>query len=153
MTAKKTAPKGDATLREFSGYTMKRAFHEIQGDINAELAPLGLRMLSFSALVVIVDNPGLRQSHLADALMIERPNLVIVVDELERRELISRDPAPDDRRAYALRPTDAGLTLYDQAIIAVRAHEARMTKSLSKAEHKALITALRQIETARNEET
>ena len=29
----------DVALREFVGYNMKRAFHMIQGDVNAALAP------------------------------------------------------------------------------------------------------------------
>ncbi|MCE8005427.1 MarR family transcriptional regulator [Aestuariivita sp.] len=137
----------DATLRGFSGYVMKRAFNAIQADVNASLAPLDLRMLTFSALSVIVDNPGLRQSQLADALSIERPNLVIVVDELERRDLILRNPAPGDRRAYALQATLKGMRLYTKALGAVQAHEARMTKGLSEDERQALIAMLSRIET------
>lgn len=142
----------DATLRQFSGYAMKRAFNAIQADLNAALAPHGLRMLTFSALVIVVDNPGLRQSQLADALAIERPNLVLVVDELERAGLILRNPAPGDRRAYALTPTAAGRRLYAQAIASVTAHDARMTRALSDAEREALKSALIRVESAREED-
>lgn len=136
----------DNTLREFSGYGMKRAFNAIQTDVNATLAPFDLRMVTFSALVVIVDNPGLRQSQLADLLSIERPNLVVIVDELERRELITRERATDDRRAYALQVTLAGRRLHDKALAAVRAHEARMTAGLTEAERAELIRMLGRIE-------
>jgi DNA-binding MarR family transcriptional regulator len=141
-----TEHRKDATLREFSGYAMKRAFNAIQTDVNAVLAPFDLRMVTFSALVVIVDNPGLRQSQLADLLSIERPNLVVILDELERRELISRGRAADDRRAYALQVTLAGRRLHDKALAAVRAHEARMTAGLSEAERADLVRMLRRIE-------
>ena len=40
-------------------------------------------MLTYTALVLIVDNPGLNQSRLAQVMDIERPNLVNVIDELE----------------------------------------------------------------------
>lgn len=139
-------PRKDATLRAFSGYGMKRAFNAIQADVNAALAPFDLRMVTFSALVVIVDNPGLRQTQLADLLSIERPNLVVILDELERRELISRDRAVDDRRAYALQVTLAGRRLHDKALAAVNAHEARMTAGLNPAERADLIRMLRRIE-------
>jgi DNA-binding MarR family transcriptional regulator len=142
------AKASDAVLRRFSGYVMKRAFATIQSDVNRSLEPLGLRMLSFSALAVIADNPGLRQSQLADALAIERPNLVVLVDELEKAGLITRNPAPDDRRALALEPTPAGVALCARAMEAVAAHEARMTKDISKAEREALIDALTRIERA-----
>ena len=143
-----TAPAdiSDATLRGFSGYVMKRAFNAIQADVNAALAPHDLRMLTFSALSVIVDNPGLRQSQLADALSIERPNLVIIVDELEQRDLINRNPAPGDRRAYALQATLQGVRLYQDALTSVQAHEARMTKGLSAEDRRNLIRMLTVIE-------
>lgn len=141
-----TERERDATLRAFSGYVMKRAFNAIQADVNAALAPFDLRMGTFSTLVMIVDNPGLRQSQLADVLAIEPPNLVLVIDELERRGLITRERAVDDRRAYALLVTLAGRRLHDAALAAVKAHEARMTAGLTDAERAQLIRALRRIE-------
>lgn len=137
----------DAALRTFVGYNMKRAFHTVQGDVNAALAPHGLRMLTFSALAVIVSNAGLRQSHLADALAIERPNLVLLVDELERAALITRDRAADDRRAYALNPTDKGVELYKKAFRAVQEHDLRMTSTLNTSDRAVLLRALQAIET------
>ena len=98
----------DATMRGFVGYQIKRAFNVIQDDLAKTLKPFELRMLTYTALVLIVDNPGMRQSQLADAMDIERPNLVVIIDELERRELIVRDRVPTDRRAYALKATLAG---------------------------------------------
>jgi len=83
---------------------------------------------------------------LADALSIERPNLVLVVDELEHRDLIVRHPAPGDRRAYALKATLQGLRLYDQALVSVRAHEARVTQHLSAADRESLLRMLTKIE-------
>lgn len=139
----------DFTLRGYCGYLMKRAFQTIRGDVTAALAPLDLRMVTFSALVVIRDVPGLRQSQLAEVLMIERPNLVVILDELERRDLITRDRVPEDRRAYALSVTEAGQALCAQALNAVDAHEARMMAVLTMAEREALLNALQKIEVAR----
>lgn len=136
----------DRSLRAFSGYTMKRAFNAIQADVNVTLHPFGLRMVTFSALLVVTDNPRLRQSDLAEALMIERPNLVLILDELERADLITRDRAPGDRRAYELRATLKGRRLCDKAHAAVAAHDARMTAGLSGQERQALIAALGRIE-------
>ena len=136
----------DAALRQFSGYTMKRAFHMLQTDLAATLQPFGLRMTTFSALVVICDNPGLRQSDLAQTLMIERPNLVVILDDLERLELISRDRSPHDRRAYQLRSTIAGHQVCAKARAAVAEHDQRVTAGLTSDQVDALIVALRQVE-------
>jgi len=60
-------PISDATLTDLVGYNIKRASNVIQSDLARTLKPLELRMITFTALVLIVDNPGLRQSQLADA--------------------------------------------------------------------------------------
>lgn len=133
------AQVSDATLREFAGYHMKRAFNVVQTDVNQTLKPFDLRMVTFSALTLIVDNPGLKQAQLADALAVERPNLVVIIDELERRDLIVRNRVPTDRRAYALTATLAGQRLHAQALAAVRKHEARVFGGLDDATRETLI--------------
>ncbi|GHF33507.1 MarR family winged helix-turn-helix transcriptional regulator [Seohaeicola zhoushanensis] len=142
----------DATLRGFCGYAMKRAFLGVQADLNRVLAAYGLRMMTFSALVVIVDNPGLRQAQLSDALAVERPNMVALVAELVKAGLITRNPAPDDRRAQALEPTDRGRALCAEAIAAVETHEAQLTRDLDETELRALMRALALVERAATEE-
>lgn len=135
----------DETLRRFLGYHMKRAFNVVQADLTATLKPFDLRMLTYTALVLICDNPGLSQAQLASAMDIERPNLVVIIDELERRELINRNRVPTDRRAYALIPTLAGRRLCDQAINAVEAHEAKLFAGLDKDMRAAMVAILSKV--------
>jgi len=125
------ATVSDRTLRTLLGYQMKRTFNVIQSDLSRTLKPFDLRMLTYTALILIVDNPGLRQSQLAEAMDIERPNLVVIVDELERRDLILRDRVESDRRAYALKATLAGRRLCEKAVAAVTAHEKLLLKGIS----------------------
>lgn len=136
----------DATLREFMGYNMKRTFNRIQAELGKVLQEFDLRMVTYSALVLIVDNPGMRQSQLADALAIERPNLVVIIDELERRELIIREQSKTDRRAYALKATLAGQRLCEKACEANRASEARFLEGISDEEKQAMLLAMRKME-------
>ena len=82
-----------------------------QADLTQTLKPLGLRMLTYTALVLIVENPGLSQSQLAAAMDVERPNLVEIIDELEQRALVLRRRVPADRRIYALTATPEGIQL------------------------------------------
>ncbi len=140
------APISDETLRGFLGYHMKRAFNVLQSDLNRALKPFGLRMVTYSALVTIVENPGLRQAQLADALAIERPNLVVIVDELERADLITREKVPTDRRAYALMPTLKGRQVARAATEANQADERRLLKGLDEDKRRLVIEVMRRIE-------
>jgi DNA-binding MarR family transcriptional regulator len=144
----------DASLRAFVGYDMKRAFNAVQADLTRVLAPFELRMLTFSALSLVVENPGLRPSHLANALTIERANLVVIVDELEQRGLLTRTPSATDRRAHELNVTTQGERLYTKALFAVEDHDKRMTAGVAKDVQSHLKKALRQIEqSARKDDT
>ncbi|PHR61738.1 MAG: MarR family transcriptional regulator [Robiginitomaculum sp.] len=136
----------DENLRMLVGYNMKRAFNAVQADLLDALRPFELRMITYSALVLIVDNPGLRQSHLSSALAVERPNLVVIIDQLERRGLISRERLASDRRAYGLHATLAGRKLYEDSVRAVTAHEVKIFGALDGALATNLVADLRGIE-------
>jgi DNA-binding MarR family transcriptional regulator len=157
---KKTAPEqetdaavvavSDRSLRTLLGYQMKRTFNVIQSDLTRTLKPFDLRMLTYTALTLIVDNPGLRQSQLAEAMDIERPNLVVIVDELERRDLILRDRVESDRRAYALKATLAGRRLCEKAAAAVAAHEQLLLTGISPDALTTAVKVMQLIETNRH---
>lgn len=141
------APDGrDADLRALVGYNVKRANSAMMGDVERLLGRYGLRRTTFSALSVIAGNAGIRQSDLAEVLAIERPNLVQIVDELQRSALIERARDAADRRAYLLTATAGGIARVAEAGKALRAYDARLTKGLSAAERAALIKALRRVE-------
>ncbi|MEC7765297.1 MAG: MarR family transcriptional regulator [Pseudomonadota bacterium] len=141
----------DEALRPYLGFNLRRAWNVIHADLAATLDPLGLRMITFSALTVIGDNPGLSQAQLAAALSVERPNLVAVTEELTTRGLISRDRVPSDRRTYALRLTTAGARLLAQASEAVHTHERQLYSVLSEAELESLRAMLGKIESTGTE--
>ena len=136
----------DETLRAFAGYALKRASNVIQADLARTLEPFGLRMITFTALTLIADNPDLSQTQLAGALAVERSNLVTIVDDLERNGWITRNPAPNDRRSHALRATLAGRRLCEKAVRAVQAHEDKLMAGLGAAERSMLIEILGRIE-------
>lgn len=138
----------DSGLRRFIGYSMKRCYMTIQADLLNTLAQLELRASTFSALSLICDNPGLSQTQLANALNIERSGVVLIVDELEGRELINRVKVPTDRRSYALRSTGTGLRLRDKAQRRVAAHEDHVLQGLTEYQKKQLLSLLGKIECA-----
>lgn len=140
------APNLDAALRSLVGYNVKRANSAIMGDVERVLGRFGLRRTTFSALSVVSDNPGLRQSELAEVLAIERPNLVQIVEELLRPGWIVRERDAADRRAYRLSASAEGTHRLTQAGTALSAYDARLTKGMDAAERAALISALRKVE-------
>src|SRR3954469_495404 len=80
----------------------------------------------------------LSQQQVAKGLNVNRTAMVKLIDGLEARGFVERVRNPEDRRAYALHATAAGLE--DKAAMQPRIlrAEAELTASLSAAEHERL---------------
>lgn len=136
----------DATLRALTGYCLRRASVAAMTDFARVFARHGLRRTTFSVLTLVTERPGLRQAQVAEALAIERPNLVQIVGELEGRGLLRRETGAGDRRAQTLHPTLAGRRLVTQAMADVAEQEERLLDGLTPPQVEALRTALAVIE-------
>lgn len=97
------------------GFALRLAQVAVFKDLIAALRTCDLRPVDFSVLVLIDANPGVSQQAVGDALRIQKPNLVALLDALCRRHLVRRDTAPEDRRSYALYLTSAGTKLLAKA--------------------------------------
>lgn len=60
-------------------------------------------------------NDGIRMTDLARKIVLSRAGLTSLVDRLERRGLVRRDPDPDDRRTIRIRLTEEGATAFRAA--------------------------------------
>lgn len=142
-TANVNDPAGD--LRDQLGFVLRLAQVSAFRDLIEALKPFDLRPTDFSVLTVVSALPGLKQQAVGEALRVQRPNLVAIIDQLEARNLVRRDPSPSDRRSHALRLTTAGEALLKEARLAQSAHEARLTAALDGADREVVMTALRRI--------
>ncbi len=132
-----------AGLADSVGFQLRLAQMAAWAELVAALQPFGLRPSHYSALLIMRATPGCRQQDIGEALGIQRPNLVAMIDGLEQRGLITRGVNPADRRSYALSLTVAGLALLEQADAAHRAHERRLAERIGA--DVALLPALRRI--------
>ncbi len=93
-------------------------------------------------LQVIAANPGLAQSRLAEAMEVDRSTIVKVVDQLQARGLIVREPSPSDKRSWGLRLTPAGAVELPRMQRLMQAHEDEFAAPLSPEERQQLIGLL-----------
>ena len=144
-TPEKAEQLTETRLRQFVGYEMKMAYLLIQEDMTRILKPIGLRIVTFSALGIVVENPDISQTQLSHALQIERSGVVVIVDELENADLISRNKVEGDRRSYALRATLKGHNLWNRTQKRVHEHEDDILSGLSTTERETLKVLLGRI--------
>ena len=106
------------------GYLLRRAQMAVFRDFFAAFEAHDIRPGQYSILTVIECNPGRKQGEVSAALGIKRANFVAMIDLLERRKLVRRDPTPGDRRSYALMLTEKGKQPDDRAARPLRAPRA-----------------------------
>ena len=97
------------------GYRLRRAQLQVFQRFMAVFEAINLRPAEYSVMVLIHDNPGRKQTEIAEALGIKRANFVTLVHGLEERSLIERRPAMGDKRANALHLTPEGRIFLDNA--------------------------------------
>ncbi|MBT9506717.1 MarR family winged helix-turn-helix transcriptional regulator [Rhodoferax sp.] len=132
-------------LETLVGYNSRRAALVIIGEFLERMAIYDLRPVDFSVLSLVVHNPGITSRQLCSTLGILAPNLVGMVNAMEKRALIARRPHPHDGRAMGLHPTTAGLDMMRQAEKTAAQLEKESTSALSATERKTLMRLLKKI--------
>src|SRR5262245_61475199 len=103
--------------------------------IDAELESYGLSHATWRPLLKLASaGEPLRQHELADQLQIGHPELVRLIDSLERKRLVVRQEAEGDRRAKRIQLTPSGRRLAEHARALIEDFEARILQGISTAE-------------------
>lgn len=96
-------------LSDDLGFLVSRASGLLIQVSNAALADLGLRVRAYSVLVLACDTPGgMTQRDLAEVLGLDPSQVVQLVDDLARVDLVERRPSPTDRRTRLIVATGSG---------------------------------------------
>ncbi|HVJ41786.1 MAG TPA: MarR family transcriptional regulator [Dongiaceae bacterium] len=99
------------------GPRLNRIGQGLRRAIDDEVRALGLTDATWRPLFHLGRlGDGLRQKDLAEALMIEGPSLVPLLDNLELNGLVQRIESPTDRRCKLIHMTPAGEKVYRQTM-------------------------------------
>lgn len=147
--AEKLPPAVDAIdsgyLESLIGYNARRAALAVISVFMERMAVYDLRPVDFSVLSLVTHNAGITSRQLCSSLGIQPPNLVAMVNTLEKRGLIERMPHPRDGRAVGLHLTAIGKKLMRGAERTAAGLEAEVAARLSASEAKTLIRLLQKI--------
>ncbi len=121
-----------------TGFLLARANACSLEATHAALEPHGLRVRSYSVLSLAAAEERLSQRDIAEYLRLDPSQVVALVDELQKRQLVARETDPHDRRAKVVVATDAGRQLREAASEAVHHAQAEMLESLRPVERELL---------------
>lgn len=138
--------KIDSTyLETLIGYNARRAALAIIEVFLERMSVYDLRIVDFSVLSLIAHNPGISSRQLCSSLNILPPNLVGMINALQKRELIVRRPHPVDGRVMGLHLTSTGVKLMRAAEQTAFELEKGATPRLTPSERKTLMKLLQKI--------
>ena len=110
------------------------------------LAAHELPMWGYIVLTALREEPMRAQAALARSIGADKTRIIGVLDDLQDRGLIEREPDPADRRVRLLRLTAAGRRLHGKVRAAIRQEEERLLSELPAGERSAFLSALRRLD-------
>lgn len=106
-----TTPIDLGPLTRRVGYMLRRAYNLVHEQGRAAFEEHDLKPQQFGILLFLEHAPGSKQGEVAEAIGVERSNLVGMMKPLVRRRLVRSSRAPDDGRVRVLDLTAAGRVL------------------------------------------
>lgn len=127
------------------GYNLRRSDVYMREQFLRTLADWDIRPSQYSVMTLIASNSAVTQSGIAEALSIQRPNLVGIVLRLEKRGLIRRVVSESDRRSQVLSLTPRGARLLEELNGVIAAMDRRITACWTDAERDQLVSLLQRL--------
>lgn len=108
------------SLSVWTGYLLGRATDRSREYFEALVKPLGIGRRHFSVLAVLGEEKPLSQVEMSERLGIDRNTMVLLLDDLEAKMLVTRRRDPSDRRAHLVSLTDGGRDVLARSIECAR---------------------------------
>lgn len=138
-------------MESLPGHAIRRLHQIAVAIFLQEGAEHGLTPVQYAAIQTLATSPGIDQRSLARAIGLDTSTLGGVIDRLESRGLVQRQTSPEDRRVRLLVLTEAGNSLLERAIPAMRRAQERILEPLQPADREQFMRLLRALVVANNE--
>jgi DNA-binding MarR family transcriptional regulator len=100
----------------------------------------------FATLILIGANPGISQTQIAEALVIDLPNVALILRRMTEAGLVEREQDPIDRRRLRLRLTAEGEAQLQSALEFNDSQRRLFAEALTAEESRQLVTLLRKLQ-------
>lgn len=138
-------------IHEQPGHLIRRAQQIAVSIFLEETRDFGVTPIQFGVLQTLSDAPGLDQVTIASRVGIDPATFASLIDRLEGKGYITREPCAEDRRKKRLSITDAGREVVGAMRESVLATQKRILEPLTPAERKEFMHLLNKLVDANNE--
>jgi MarR family transcriptional regulator for hemolysin len=133
-------------MRKLLGYHLAQASiptnHIFKSHIEAQFQ---LNKLEFTILMLVSSNADVTPKRLSVAMNIPAPNMTLILDRLEKRELLTRVRSETDRRVQYVRLTEQGRAMAEAVDRETDTMEQELLRHLTEGERGMLFELLRKV--------
>lgn len=140
-------------LYAMPGHLIRRAQQISTALFAEECAGFDLTSVQFAALLAIHANPDVDATRLSALIAFDRSTIGDVLERMEAKGWVCRDPSPQDRRIKLLRLSAAGTRLLQEVGPAVRRVQERLLAPLAPPDRVTMVRLLGELATLHNEIT
>jgi len=113
---KNDSPMPDSALEQNVAFQMASIIFRLDQDLrDTILRRLDLTYIHFRVLQYLYEKDGAKIGEIAAAIVVRQPVLSRVIDQMQERALVRRQPDPDDSRRTRVYLTDHGCDRYQLA--------------------------------------
>ena len=136
---------GLGSLTGVLGFHIRLAHGAVYRHFTESFSHLDLTQKQVSVLWMIEEHPGIAQTDLARRLQMDRATVMAIINRLETRGLVAREPSRQDRRRQRLVLLPAGERTLTDARAAVLKHEKWLKARFNDQEIEQLVELLARI--------
>jgi len=133
-------------LEQCINFVLTRAQQAVLQLFKAELAPYGVTPVQYGVLRCLWDENGQTVKQLADRLALDSSTMTGILDRMEQKGLIVKQPDPRDRRALQIMLTERGQSLKEPLTAVIEEANRKAMQSLTDAEKASLRELLQKLE-------
>lgn len=133
----------DISLKLF--VVLSRALEAINRRVKADVKNYGLNITEFAVLELLYHRGDQPIQKIGDKVLIASSSITYVVDQLEKKQYVTRRPCPNDRRITYASLTDEGRKLMDEIFPKHRDAISHIFSVLSIEEQKQLTDQLKRL--------
>jgi MarR family transcriptional regulator, transcriptional regulator for hemolysin len=123
---------------------LNQSSYALASRLNAALAGIDLTVRMYCVLDKAAEGEH-TQGQIAEAAWLDKTTMVVTVDELERRALAERRPAPNDRRARVIAVTAEGRRVLRRAHAVVQGVYDEILTGVPEPQRQAFVSVLQQL--------
>jgi len=132
-------------LREMPGHLIRRAQQISSSFFVEETRSTDLTPVQYASLIAIREHPGIDATSLSNLIAFDRATIGGVVERLETKDLVRREPSNEDKRIKRLYLTPSGLQALDGLEHSVEKVQERLLSAFDDTERALFMRLLRQL--------